>query len=192
MEKNPQNKRILKEYKDYLTDEEKDALKKDSLVSPRYRTAKPVGKNSRGEPFYDYSYAPEFKKSSMNRSSESYDAGAGRGKVNPESVQKNKTGGKVKGYAPSGSTGKSPEIKNMPDTRPVPKDAKFGDRGASNRKSPEMKTMPNNRPPVEGSKFGDQDAPKRKSPYMVKLAGGGSVTRGDGIAKRGHTKGKMV
>ena len=52
--------------------------------------------------------------------------------------------------------------------------------------------MPNNRPPVEGSKFGDQDAPKRKSPYMVKLAGGGSVTRGDGIAKRGHTKGRLV
>tara|TARA_R110000796_G_scaffold54157_3_gene126687 strand:- start:68 stop:412 length:345 start_codon:yes stop_codon:yes gene_type:complete len=93
-EKNPQNKRILKEYKDYLTDEEKDALKKDSLVSPRYRTAKPVGKNSSGDDSYDYSYAPEFKKSSMNRSSESYDAGAGRGKVNP-SMRK---GGAVKGY----------------------------------------------------------------------------------------------
>lgn len=106
MEKNPQNKRILKEYKDYLTDKEKDALKKDALVRPRYRTAKPVGKNSRGEPFYDYSYAPEFKKSSMNRSSESYDAGAGRGKVNPESVKKKKTGGKGKGYAPGGSIGK--------------------------------------------------------------------------------------
>lgn len=99
MAKNPQNKLILKEYKDYLTDKEKDALKKDALVSPRYRTAKPVGKNSRGEPFHDYSYAPEFKKSSMNLSSESYNAGAGRGRVNPESVQKKKTGSSVKGTA---------------------------------------------------------------------------------------------
>ena len=113
------------------------------------------------------------------------------GKMMKDSEHKGMMGG-GKGYTPGGSTGKSPEMKNMPDTRPVPKDAKFGDRGASKRKSPEMKTMPNNRPPVEGSKFGDQGAPKRKSPYMVKLAGGGSVTRGDGIAKRGHTKGRLV
>ena len=103
MEKNPQNKRILKEYKDNLTDEEKDALKKDSLVSPRYRTAKPVGKNSSGDDSYDYSYAPEFKKSSLNRSSESYDAGAGRGKVNPKADQKKKHGGSVKGMKHGGS-----------------------------------------------------------------------------------------
>ena len=101
-----------------------------------------------------------------------------------------KKGGKVKGYAPGGSTGKSPEMKTMPNTRPVPKDAKFGDRGAK-RKSPDMELMPNRRP-AEDAKFGDQDAPKRKSPYMVKLAGGGSATRGDGIAKRGHTKGRLV
>ena len=118
-EKNPQNKRILKEYKDYLTDEEKDALKKDALVSPRYRTSKPVGQNSRGDEYYDHSYAPEFKKNSMNLSSESYDAGAGRGRVNPKTSIE--AGRSAKG-----------------------------------------------------------------------LKKGGSVTRGDGIAKRGHTKGKMV
>ena len=83
-------------------------------------------------------------------------------KVGDFKVEKNKTGGKVKGYAPGGSTGKSPEMKTMPNTRPVPKDAKFG----------------------------DQDAPKRKSPYMKKLKGGGGV-RGAGIAKRGLGSGRM-
>jgi len=65
-----------------------------------------------------------------------------------------KAGGKVKGYAPGGSTGKSPYMKTMPNTRPVPKDAKFG----------------------------DQDAPKRKSPEMKKLKGGGDI-RGYGKAR---------
>jgi hypothetical protein len=102
-EKNPQNKRILEEYKDYLTDEEKDALKKDSLVSPRYMSSKPFGKNSSGDDIHAYSYAPEFRKNSMNRSSESYDAGAGRGKVNPKADQKKKTGGSVKGMKHGGS-----------------------------------------------------------------------------------------
>ena len=99
-----------------------------------------------------------------------------------------KMGGKVKGYKAGGSPGKSPEMKTMPNTRPVPKDAKFGDRGAK-RKSPDMELMPNRRP-AEDAKFGDQDAPKRKSPYMKKLKGGGGV-RGAGIAKRGLGSGRM-
>ena len=68
-EKNPQNKYILSRYKDFLNEEEKDALKQDSLVKPRYRTSKPVGKSSSGEEYYGYSYAPEFKENSMNQSS---------------------------------------------------------------------------------------------------------------------------
>jgi hypothetical protein len=101
-----------------------------------------------------------------------------------------KMGGKVKGYKFGGSPGKSPEMKMMPNTRPVPKDAKFGDQDAPKRKSPEMKMMPNTRPVPKDAKFGDQDAPKRKSPYMKKLKGGGGV-RGAGIAKRGLGSGRM-
>ena len=78
------------------------------------------------------------------------------GKMMRDSAHKGMMGGgKVKGYAPGGSTGKSPEMKTMPNTRPVPKDAKFG----------------------------DQDAPNRKSPYMKKLKGGGSIGRGYGKAR---------
>ena len=84
------------------------------------------------------------------------------GKMMKDSEHKGMMGG-GKGYTPGGSTEKSPEMKKMPDNRPFPKDAAFDDKGVT----------------------------ARKSPYMVKLAGGGSVTRGDGIAKRGHTKGRM-
>jgi hypothetical protein len=87
------------------------------------------------------------------------------------------------GMKAGGSTGKSPEMKTMPNTRPVPKDAKFGDQDAPKRKSPEMKTMPNTRPVPKDAKFGDQDAPKRQSPYMTKLKGGGSIGRGYGKAR---------
>ena len=106
-EKNPQNKYILSKYKDYLTDDEKSALKQDALVAPRYRSSKPAGKNSRGEDYYDYSYAPEFKENSMNQSATDYDAGAGRGRVNPKTVSKMKKGGLVKsrdGIAQRGKT----------------------------------------------------------------------------------------
>ena len=85
------------------------------------------------------------------------------GKMMKDSEHKGMMGG-GKGYTPGGSTEKSPEMKKMPDNRPFPKDAAFDDKGVT----------------------------ARKSPYMVKLAGGGSVTRGDGIAKRGHTKGRLV
>ena len=91
---NPQNKYILDKYKDYLTEDEKYFLENDALVRPRYRTSKPVGKDSRGEAYYGYSYAPEFKESSMDRSTRSYDAGAGRGRVNPKNAKKN--GGAIK------------------------------------------------------------------------------------------------
>ena len=65
------------------------------------------------------------------------------------------------------------EFRPMPNTRPVPKDATFGDRGAK-RKSPDMELMPYRRPAEEG--------------YTFKRGGG---VRGAGIAKRGLGRGRM-
>ena len=105
-----------------------------------------------------------------------------------KSSQKKKTGGSVKGVKEGGDVG----MHRMPDGKMMKDSAhkKYGDQDAPKRKSPEMKTMPNIRPVPKDAKFGDQDAPKRKSPYMKKLKGGGGV-RGGGIAERGTGKGRM-
>ena len=60
------------------TDEQ--AMQKTQKGPPKYRTSQPIGLNDRGEPFYGVSYKPEFKETSVQKSSDSYNAGAGRGK----------------------------------------------------------------------------------------------------------------
>ena len=113
-----------------------------------------------------------------------------------------KKGGAAKGMhrMPDGRMMKDSDHKGfrkMPDTRPFPKDAKFGDRGAK-RKSPDMELMPDRRP----AEFGDRGA-KRKSIDMELMPNRrpaeegytfkrGGAARGDGIAKRGKTKGRFI
>lgn len=74
------------------TDEQ--AMQKTQKGPPKYRTSQPIGLNDRGEPFYGVSYKPEFKETSVQKSSDSYNAGAGRGRVNPD-VEGKKKGGMV-------------------------------------------------------------------------------------------------
>jgi len=74
--------------------------------APNYRSKNPMRVSEKGEAVYEYADEPQWKKTTYVPSSKAYVSGAGRGKVNPETVQKKKTGGKVKGYAPGGSVGK--------------------------------------------------------------------------------------